>query len=108
MGWIGFLDVFLPSPDFSLGELSLFIFLSESFTCPLDCEPTTLPTPPSHPEAVSSLLRPLELDIRCHTEGNFLSHLSLKSRDHGEGELCSPAEDKTLFFHSELGLLGRQ
>lgn len=26
MGWIGFLDVFLPSPDFSLGELSLFIF----------------------------------------------------------------------------------
>lgn len=26
IGWIGFLDVFLPSLDLSLGELSLFIF----------------------------------------------------------------------------------
>lgn len=82
---------------------------------PMYQSPSTVNPPhssmaPSLPSAVGSLLQPLEAnDISSYTEDNFpFSHLSLKSGEQGRSTFCAPAEDKTLYFHSDVGLLGKQ
>lgn len=109
---------FLPSLGSSLGAL-FFVHLSRwtrhLSQQPMYQSPSTVNPPhssmaPSLPSAVSSLLQPLEAqDISSYTEDNFpFSHLSLKSGEQGRSTFCAPAEDKALYFHSDVGLLGKQ
>lgn len=100
VSWVSGLDclVLLPSPDFSLGDLSLCIFWvipspvsPANVSVPLNCEPATSrhATPPSLgcPFPSSGLWRLKILGVTL--KATFFSHLSLKSGEQREGwALC--------------------